>query len=105
MGTSFSEFNLTRRLHSASLRLVYLEHGLEMEFRNIPGFPEGWRWKRWIGAETTAGELVEGLIEELGVRKVILFGSKTARVDYVLQVASGSGSAGELLSSPPSSPR
>lgn len=52
---------------------------------------EEWQRRVWIGAEMTAGEVVEALVEEMGVRKVVVHGAKTARVKYVLQVAAASG--------------
>lgn len=91
----FSDFVLTNHLHSASLRLVYLPFALDVCFQHIPGVREEWRRRIWIGGEMTAGEVVEALVEEMGVRKVVVHGAKTARVEYVLQVAAASG--GESL--------
>jgi hypothetical protein len=39
-----------------------------------------------VAAEMTAGETVEAIVEELGVRKVVVQGHKTARVEYVVQI-------------------
>lgn len=87
----FSDFVLTQHLQSPSLRLCYLPNSVEVEFQHIPGFPEGWKWKMFIAAEMTAGETVEAIVEELGVRKVVIQGHKTARVEYVVQIIDSNG--------------
>jgi len=87
----FSDFVLTQHLQSPSLRLCYLPNSVEVEFQHIPAFPEGWKWKMFLSAEMTAGETVEAIVEELGVRKVVIQGHKTARVEYVVQVIDSSG--------------
>lgn len=70
---------------------------LELEFYNIPAFPEGFLWRFWISAETTAAQAVETIVEELGVRKVVVHGTKTAKVEYVLQtVSDGQGTLARL---------
>lgn len=86
-----SDFLLTSHLHAPSLRLIYLPYELQVTFIHIPAFPEGWGWRQWIGGETTVAEALEQLIETLGVRKVILHGAKTARVEYVLQSSTARG--------------
>lgn len=45
----------------------------------------------FLSAEMTAGETVEAIVEELGVRKVVIQGHKTARVEYVVQVIDSNG--------------
>jgi len=45
----------------------------------------------FIAAEMTAGETVEAIVEELGVRKVVIQGHKTARVEYVVQIIDSNG--------------
>lgn len=77
---------LTAHLHAPVLRLVYLPQALIVSLVDVPGFLEGeFTRKFWIGAEMSAKEVMDAVIEELGIRLVILQGVKTARVEYVLQ--------------------
>lgn len=71
------------------LRLIYLPYKTHVELISIPGFTEGWIWKTWLGAHVTATALIEQLVQTLGVRKVIVHGTKTARVEYVVQARRG----------------
>ncbi|GAA5950997.1 hypothetical protein JCM3765_004650 [Sporobolomyces pararoseus] len=82
----FSDFVLTQHLQTPSLRLCYLPNAIEVEFQHVPGFRESWKWKMFVSADMTAGETVEAIVEELGVRKVVVHGHKTARVEYVVQI-------------------
>lgn len=92
-----SDFILSSHLHAPRLRLVYKPHVISVTLYHIPGFPEGWnRWRQYVSAEMTTSDALEQLMETLGVRKVIVQGTKTARVEYVLQVP-GKDGAGELL--------
>lgn len=43
----------------------------------------------------SVAEIIEATVQEVGARKVIVSGTKTARVDYVLQLRNGK--QGELL--------
>ncbi|BGP44533.1 hypothetical protein JCM10450v2_000347 [Rhodotorula kratochvilovae] len=88
----FSDFLLSGHLHAPALRLVFTPHVAELAFEQIPAFPEGWRFRLFLAAETTAGEAVEALVEELGVRKIVVQGHKTARVEYCLQTKDSAGS-------------
>lgn len=88
----FSDFVLTAHLHAPVLRLVYLPQALSISFVDIPGFSEGeFSRKFWIGAEMSAKEVMDAVVEELGIRLVILQGVKTARVEYVLHTQSSEG--------------
>ncbi|KAI5476137.1 hypothetical protein MNV49_000407 [Pseudohyphozyma bogoriensis] len=89
-----SDFLLTGHLHSPLLRLVYLPSHVTtgVDFRNVPGFPDC-TWTQWAGAHSTVGELMESLVEELGIKKFLVQGTKTSRVEYCLQVAGADGEA------------
>ncbi|BGP28584.1 hypothetical protein JCM10296v2_000320 [Rhodotorula toruloides] len=95
----FSDFLLSGHLHKPALRLVYVPHAVVFTFFHIPAFPEGWRFRLFLTADMTAGETVEALIEELGVRKVVIQGHKSARVEYCLRTA-GSGGAPDTIATP-----
>ncbi|TNY19577.1 hypothetical protein DMC30DRAFT_400040 [Rhodotorula diobovata] len=91
--TQFSDFLLSSHLHAPSLRLVFTPNLVEFTFEHIPGLPEGFRFRLFLGAETTAGETVEALMEELGVAKFAIQGHKSARIEYCVQTSDGSRSA------------
>ncbi|GAA6035972.1 hypothetical protein JCM8097_005193 [Rhodosporidiobolus ruineniae] len=97
--TAFSAFALTSHLHAPSLRLVYLPQAATVTFEHVPGFPEGWTWTVFLAAGQTAGEVVECIVDELGVKKVLAQGHKTARVEYVVQVRDSKGIPQVLSSS------
>ncbi|GAA5889934.1 hypothetical protein JCM5296_003653 [Sporobolomyces johnsonii] len=87
----FSDFVLTGHLHTPSLRLCFLPSSADVSFEHIPGFPEGWQYRLFLSAEMSAIETVEAIVEELSVRKVVVQGHKTARVEYVVQVRDAQG--------------
>ncbi|GAA5859773.1 hypothetical protein JCM1840_006447 [Sporobolomyces johnsonii] len=87
----FSDFVLTGHLHTPSLRLCFLPSSADVSFEHIPGFPEGWQYRMFLSAEMSAIETVEAIVEELRVRKVVVHGHKTARVEYVVQVRDAQG--------------
>lgn len=94
----FSTFAVSSHLHAPSIRLVYLPLSIDVEIRAIPGLPDaGVRRRWWVGHGTSAGDVVEGLVECLGVRKVII-GGKGGRLEFSLLVgAESEGESGEEL--------
>ena len=82
----FSDFALTAHLQVPLIRLVYLPFQLEITFRHIPEIPEGFTYPWFTARETTAADVVEGLLDEHGIRKLVTQGSKSARVEYTLTV-------------------
>lgn len=89
----FSDFLLSGHLHKPALRLVYVPQAAVFTFFHIPAFPEGWQYRLFLTAGMTAGETVEALIEELGIRKVVVQGHKSARVEYCLRAGGSGGSS------------
>lgn len=89
-GSGFSDFVLSSHLHTPRLRLVCGSPGLSvrLRFAHIPEITDGWEDRVWFLAATrtgtTAAELVEGVCEELGIRRVVVQGSKSARVEYAI---------------------
>lgn len=94
----FSDFLLSGHLHKPALRLVYVPHAAVFTFFHIPAFPEGWQFRLFLTADMTAGETIEALIEELGVRKVVVQGHKSARVEYCLRATGSAGGASSASS-------
>ena len=96
--TQFSDFLLSSHLHAPTLRLVFTPHLVALTFEHVPGFPEGQHVRLFVGAETTAGEAVEALVEELAVKKFVVQGHKSARVEYCIQARNEDGGASALPS-------
>ncbi|BGP21424.1 hypothetical protein JCM10295v2_000299 [Rhodotorula toruloides] len=95
----FSAFLLSGHLHKPALRLVFVPHAAVFNLYHVPGFPEGWQFRLFLTADMTAGETVDALIEELGIRKVVAQGHKSARVEYCLRVARPGGTV-ETVAAP-----
>ncbi len=68
------------------LRLVYLPLSLDIVFRHVPEIPEGFQHLWFVAAGMTAGDIIDTLIDELGIRRVVLMGTKSARVEYALEL-------------------
>lgn len=95
--TAFSDFLLSSHLHTPRLRLVCGTPGLSLRLRfgHVPEIYDGWDQRTWYlpadatsqgatGVGSTVGEAIEAVCEELGIRRVVLQGSKSARVVYAL---------------------
>ncbi|SPO21738.1 related to Diaphanous protein homolog 1 [Ustilago trichophora] len=95
--TAFSDFLLSSHLHTPRLRLVCGAPGLRVRLRfgHVPEIYDGWDQRTLFlpadatttgatGAGTTVAEAVEAVCEEFGIRRVVLQGSKSARVVYAL---------------------
>lgn len=82
----FSDFHLTTHLHVPLLRLVYTPFQLQVTFTHMPGIPENFRYTWFISARLTAADVLEAILDEFGVRKLVTQGSKSARVEYSLCV-------------------
>lgn len=96
--SGFSDFALSSHLHTPRLRLVCGAPGLavRLRFAHVPEIYDGWDGRVFFvpapwdgvgpasGSGTRVSEAVEAICEELGVRRVVLQGSKSARVEYAL---------------------
>lgn len=78
-------------LTAPTLRLVHLAQAADFLFENVLGVPDGSKRILYLAADTTASNAVEAIIEELGIRKVIVTGHRASRVEYCLQKATASG--------------
>jgi hypothetical protein len=87
----FSEFLSTSHLHTSSLRLIYLPYVLKLTFKHVPRIPEDWKWKFWIGRGMNAADVVEEIIDELGLQRLGSSAGKTERFEYILSIDGGSG--------------
>lgn len=95
--TAFSDFLLSSHLHTPRIRLVCGAPGLSvrLRFAHVPEIYDGWDHLVWYlpadvsspgatGVGTTVTEVIEAVCEEMGIRRVVLQGSKSARVVYAL---------------------
>ncbi|CAO1622300.1 unnamed protein product [Parajaminaea phylloscopi] len=76
------------------------ELALRLRFAHVPEIRDGWDTRLWFLPANAVGfsvaDLIEAVIEELGIRRVVLQGSKSARVEYALAVPSPGGPAAPL---------
>jgi hypothetical protein len=70
-----------------------LPYRLNVLFTHVPEIPEGFQYPWFASGTTTAAEIIEALLEELGIRKLVTQGSKSARVEYTLTVGEQGRSA------------
>ncbi|PWZ03137.1 hypothetical protein BCV70DRAFT_12160 [Testicularia cyperi] len=95
--TAFSDFLLSSHLHTPRLRLVCGASGLRVRLRfgHVPEIYDGWDHRVWYlpadssvpgatGVGSSVAEVIEAVCEEFGIRRVVLQGSKSARVVYAL---------------------
>ncbi|PWN26924.1 hypothetical protein BDZ90DRAFT_261174 [Jaminaea rosea] len=91
-----SAFAHTSHLHSPRLRLVCGAPGLSvrLQFAHVPEITDGWSKRVWfLSTSSAASDVVEAVVEELGIRKIVLQGSKSARIEYALAMCSSSEAA------------
>lgn len=116
--SAFSDFALSAHLHAPRLRLVCGAPGLclRLAFVHVPEIQDGWSNRLWFlpapsdtdspaaGTGSLASELIQAVIEELGIRKVVLQGSKSARVEYAIAMPASGKSITALPPPPPLPP-
>ncbi|TKY84985.1 hypothetical protein EX895_006065 [Sporisorium graminicola] len=113
--TAFSDFLLSSHLHTPRLRLVCGAAGLRVRLRfgHVPEIYDGWDQRILFlpvdatspgatGAGSTVAEAVEAICEEFGIRRVVLQGSKSARVVYALAPLPSTPSSAPAPMPPPS---
>ncbi|CDW98870.1 hypothetical protein, partial [Sporisorium scitamineum] len=113
--TAFSDFLLSSHLHTPRLRLVCGAPGLRVRLRfgHVPEIYDGWDQRILFlpadattpgatGAGSTVAEAVEAICEEFGIRRVVLQGSKSARVVYALAPLPSTPSSAPAPMPPPS---
>lgn len=81
-----SDFALTAHLQVPLLRLVYLPFAIEMTLARVPEIPEDFKLTWYVGGHSTTAHVLDNVLDELGIRKIVTQGSKSARVEYTLKV-------------------
>jgi diaphanous 1 len=82
----FSAFALTSHLHTPVLRLVSLHPSLSVAiaFLRVPEIQDGFTWKCFFSRTTTVQEIVEYILDSLGLTRS-LPGPGGAAIQYVLE--------------------
>ncbi|GLB34079.1 putative diaphanous FH3 domain contatinign protein [Lyophyllum shimeji] len=82
----FSSFPLTAHLHTPVLRLVSLNPHLSItvSFLRVPEIHDGYEYKFFISRTTTVNEVVEGIMEELGLTRTLPV-TGGGNLEYVLE--------------------
>lgn len=82
----FSTFPLTSHLHTPSLRLVSLHPFLVLTFTflRVPEIHDGFQWKVFISRSSTAQDVVDTVVTELGLTKSLPIPGGGA-LEYVLE--------------------
>jgi hypothetical protein len=86
----FSAFPLTSHMHTPTLRLVSLHPSLSvtLTFARVPEIHETFTWKAFFARESTVDEVMETVVEELGLAKALPVPG-TGTLEYVLEEVFG----------------
>lgn len=73
-------------MHTPTLRLVSLHHSLSvtLTFIRVPEIHETFTWKAFFTRESTAKDVVDAVVEELGLTKTLPIPG-TGTLEYVLE--------------------
>lgn len=85
----FSDFALTKHLHAPLLRLVHLPSAVTVVFRGVPGIPDDSRCTFFLATCITTALVIDAVVEELGIKQSVVYGSTSTPVEYVLQLENG----------------
>lgn len=82
----FSSFPLTSHLHAPVLRLVSLHPSLAitLSFARVPEIHDGFEYKEFVSSQTIASEVIEAVIEGLGLSRSLPIPGASA-LEYVLE--------------------
>lgn len=83
---NFSDFTLTAHLQVPLIRLVYLPFAIEITLTHVPEIPEEFRLMWYVGGHSTVAQVLDSVLDKLGIRKIVTQGSKSARVEYTIKV-------------------
>lgn len=91
----FSAFPLTSQPHSPVLQLVARHplHSLSLSFLRIPEIEDGFEWTVFFGKDATVEDVINNIVQELGLLKVLPSSRGGGRFEYVLEVLSGNQGA------------
>ena len=91
----FLAFPLTSRLHAPVLRLVARHpfHSLSLAFLRIPEIDDGFEWTVFFGKDAIVEDVVNNVVQELGLLKVLPSSRGGGQIEYALEVLSGNQGA------------
>lgn len=77
------------------LRLVARHpfHSLSLSFLRIPEIDDGFQWTVFFGKDASAKDIINNVVQELGLFRVLPSLRGGGQVDYVLEVFSGNQGA------------
>ena len=82
----FSSFPMTGHLHNSALRLVSLNPSLSVttSFQRVPEIPDGFEYRVYISRTTEITEVINLVMEELGLTKSLPIPG-AGNVEYVVE--------------------
>ena len=91
----FSAFPLSSHMHTPTLRLVSLHTSLSATFSfvRVPEIHETFTWKVFFARRSTAKDVVDATVEELGLTKSLPIPG-VGTLEYVLEEVSEDGKSG-----------
>ena len=90
----FSAFPLTSQSVPA-LRLVarHTLHSLSLTLLRIPEIDDGFEWTVFFGKDATVEDIINNVVQELGLLKVLPSSRGGGQVEYALEILSGNQGA------------
>ncbi|KAF9232167.1 hypothetical protein BU15DRAFT_55302 [Melanogaster broomeanus] len=87
----FSVFPLTSHLHAPVLRLVahHPLHLITVSFLRVPEIHDGFRWTVFFGKDSTVGDVINNVMEELGLVRSLPGSRGGETVEYALEQSTG----------------
>lgn len=100
----FSAFPLTSRSRTPVLRLVARHplHSSSLACLRIPQIDDGFEWTVFFGKDATVEDVVNNIVQELGLLKVVPSSRGGGQIEYVLEVLSGNQGVQFLILHDPS---
>lgn len=91
----FSAFPLTSHAPAPVVRLVARHplHSLSLSFLRIPEIDDGFAWTVFFGKGATVQDVINNVVQELGLLKVLPSSRGGGQIEYALEVLSGNQGA------------
>lgn len=88
---SSDAFPLTSRSHVPVLRLVLRHplHSISLAFLRIPEIDDGFQWTVFFGKDAIVEDVINNVVQELGLFKVLPASRGGGQIEYTLEVLSG----------------
>lgn len=90
---AFAAFPLTssRLLHTPVLRLISRHplYSVSLAFLRIPEIDDGFEWTVFFGKDASVEDVINNVVQELGLLKVLPSSRGGGQIEYALEVFSG----------------